>query len=137
MKNCNTREEVIEKVLNGGSNLEASKRLLELGYTNDAFSLYLLSQQEIFLEGFNQQMAVAEEIANTNKTAGCFMIEASQKNQDVAQLMVQTAEEIINGSNRIVNAAENFRESSNRMTSVVEVFAESASKFYSASMNRY
>ena len=93
MENCKTKEEIMEKILKGGSNLKASKKFLELGYTDESIKFYLLSQQENFLENFNQQISVAENIVNSNKTAGQFMIEASQINLSAAQLMAQAAEE--------------------------------------------
>lgn len=101
MKNCNTKEEIMEKVLNGGSHLEASKRFLELGYIDEAIKFYLLSQQEIFLEGFNQQIICAEEIANSNKTAGALMIQAAEGNKSAAMQMCSAAEEMQQASRRM------------------------------------
>jgi len=115
MKNCKTREEIIEKVLLGGSHLEASKRFLELGFIDEAIKFYLLSQQEIFLEGFNQQMAVMEEIVNKNNTAGCSMIEASQNNQSAAQMMIQAAEENKGAAMQMCNAAGEIQQASRKM----------------------
>lgn len=106
MENCKTKEDIMEKVLKGGNNLEASKRFLKLGFTDESIKFYLLSQQENFLENFNQQISVAENIINSNKTAGQFMIEASQNNQRTAQQMVCVAEEFQEASRRIMNTMQ-------------------------------
>jgi hypothetical protein len=91
----------MEEVLKGGSHLEASKRLLELGYTDDSVKFYLLSQQEIFLEGLNRQIASAEDVVNSNKAAGQFMIQAAEDNKSAAMQMCNAAEEMQQASRRM------------------------------------
>ena len=103
-QSCNTKEEIMEKILKEGGNLEASERSLQLGFVDESIKFYLLSQQENFLNILQQQTYQLEGISNANKTAGYAMVEASENNKTAAQQMVYNANSFEESSRRIMNS---------------------------------
>ena len=103
-QSCNTKEEIMEKILKEGGNLEASERFLQLGFVDESIKFYLLSQQENFLNILQQQTYQLEGISNTNNSVGSAMLEASGNNMIAAQQMVYSADSFEESSRRIVNA---------------------------------
>lgn len=101
-ENCTTREEIIKKILKEGGNLEASERFLQLGFIDESVKFYILYQQEEFLNNFRQQLACAEDIINSNKTAGGFMMQAGEDIKFASTQMTYAAEDMKQAANTIM-----------------------------------